>query len=122
VGDGKTKVFRPGKATLEFTNGKMKDRKFQVGVGGMDAVLIGREVDAAIGNVKIDSEFVSRRHARITLENDQLYLYDLGSASGTRVNGVTINGRTELNDNDIVEFGDSTATVKMNVAAKPAAK
>jgi pSer/pThr/pTyr-binding forkhead associated (FHA) protein len=51
-----------------------------------------------------------------------LYLYDLGSASGTRVNGVTINGRTELNDNDIVEFGDSTATVKMNVAAKPAAK
>jgi hypothetical protein len=122
VGDGKTKVFRPGKATLEFTNGKMKDRKFQVGVGGMDAVLIGREVDAAIGNVKIDSEFVSRRHARITLENDQLYLYDLGSASGTRVNGVTINGRTELNDNDIVEFGDSTATVKMNVAAKPTAK
>ncbi len=121
VGDGKTKVFRPGKATLEFTNGKLKDRKFQIGVGGMDAVLIGREVDAAIGNIKIDSEFVSRRHARITLENDQLYLYDLGSASGTRVNGAGINGRTELRDNDIVEFGDSSALVKMNAAAKPIA-
>ena len=119
VGDGKTKVFRPGKATLEFTNGKMKDKKFQVGVGGMDAVLVGREVDAVIGNIKIESEFVSRRHARITLEGDQLYLYDLGSASGTRVNGATIAGRTELKDNDTIEFGDSTATVKMNASARP---
>ena len=74
-----------------------------------------------MGNIKIDSEFVSRRHARITLESDQLFLYDLGSASGTRVNGATINGRTELRDNDIVEFGDSSALVKMNAVAKPAA-
>ena len=120
VGQNRTKVFRPGKGTLEFTTGKMKDKKFQVGVGGIDAVLIGREVDANIGNIKLESEFVSRRHARITLENDKLFLYDLGSASGTRVNGVPLQGRIELHDGDIVEFADTTAQLKMNTSAAPA--
>ena len=121
VGENRTKVFRPGKATLEFTTGKMKDKKFQVGVGGIDAVLIGREVDVSIGNIKLESEFVSRRHARITLENDKLLLYDLGSASGTRVNGVPLQGRIELNDGDIVEFADTTAQLKMNAPVKTGA-
>ena len=121
VGENRTKVFRPGKATLEFTTGKMKDKKFQVGVGGIDAVLIGREVDVSIGNIKLESEFVSRRHARITLENDKLLLYDLGSASGTRVNGVPLQGRIELNDGDLVEFADTTAQLKMNTPVKPGA-
>ena len=121
MGENRTKVFRPGKATLEFTTGKMKDKKFQVGVGGIDAVLIGREVDVSIGNIKLESEFVSRRHARITLENDKLLLYDLGSASGTRVNGVPLQGRIELNDGDIVEFADTTAQLKMNTSVKPGA-
>lgn len=120
MGDNKTKVFRAGKATLEFTTGKMKDKKFQVGVAGLDAVLLGREVDVALGNIKIESEFVSRRHARITLENDKLVLYDLGSASGTRVNGQALNGHIELQDGDVVEFADVAAQVKMNITAKTA--
>jgi pSer/pThr/pTyr-binding forkhead associated (FHA) protein len=118
--DNKTKVFRPGKASIEFSDGPMKDKKFQVGVPGIETVLVGRDVDVITGNIKVDSEFVSRRHAKITLEDNKLYLYDLGSASGTRINGVSLSGRIELRDGDMIEFADTPAVVKMT-SAIPAA-
>ena len=79
VTDNRTKVFRPGKATLEFITGAMKDKKFQVGIAGTDAITLGRDVDMNGTNIKIESEFVSRKHAKIALEGDKLFLYDLGS-------------------------------------------
>lgn len=120
VTDNRTKVFRPGKATLEFTNGAMKDKKFQVGVAGVDSITLGRDVDVVAGNIKIESEFVSRKHSKITLENDKLYVYDLGSSSGTRVNGQALTGRTELKEGDVVEFADVSAIVHMAATTKPA--
>ncbi len=120
VTDNRTKVFRPGKATLEFITGAMKDKKFQVGIAGTDAITLGRDVDMNGTNIKIESEFVSRKHAKIALEGDKLYLYDLGSSSGTRVNGAALSGRTEIKDGDVLEFADVSANVRM--AASAAAK
>ena len=121
VTDNRTKVFRAGKATLEFMTGAMKDKKFQVGIPGTEAITLGRDIDVNGTNIKIESEFVSRKHAKIALEGDKLFLYDLGSSSGTRVNGTALSGRTEIKDGDVLEFADVTATVRMAIVpAKPA--
>ena len=121
VTDNRTKVFRAGKATLEFITGAMKDKKFQVGIPGTDAITLGRDVDMNGTNIKIESEFVSRKHAKIALEGDKLYLYDLGSSSGTRVNGAALSGRTEIKEGDVLEFADVSATVRMAIAPAKAA-
>src|ERR1700676_64952 len=58
-----------------------------------EVIVIGRsqgadDVDIDLGN---DTR-VSRRHARITQENDRFWLEDLGSRHGTRLNGTEIKG------------------------------
>jgi predicted component of type VI protein secretion system len=48
---------------------------------------------------------VSRRHARFTLVNGAVFVEDLGSLTGTRVNGERISGRRRLREGDLVEIG-----------------
>lgn len=50
---------------------------------------------------------VSRRHAQITYEDGALYIEDLESTNGTRINGFELTpGRTyRLRDGDELEFG-----------------
>ena len=56
------------------------------------------------------------------MRTTKLYLYDLGSASGTRVNGVSLSGRIELRDGDMIEFADTPAVVKMTSAIPTAGR
>src|SRR5262245_29973558 len=70
-----------------------RDRPFLIvlagpGVGEMFPLkqpesIIGRANNATI---RINDEGVSRRHARLSLENNQVHILDLGSANGTFVN------------------------------------
>ncbi len=49
---------------------------------------------------------LSRRHARIFAENGEVYIADLDSKNGTKVNGVEVQQKiTKLNDNDEICFG-----------------
>src|SRR5512147_1275794 len=48
---------------------------------------------------------VSRRHARFLLVNGVAFVEDLGSLTGTRVNGEKIAARRKLRDGDLVEIG-----------------
>jgi pSer/pThr/pTyr-binding forkhead associated (FHA) protein len=50
---------------------------------------------------------VSRRHARIAVLGDELYLIDLGSTNGTRLNGARLHAHHayRLTDGDQVECG-----------------
>lgn len=48
---------------------------------------IGRGVDVAL---RIDDRWISRRHCRLTVENGEVYVRDLGSRHGTYVNGQAI--------------------------------
>jgi S1-C subfamily serine protease len=48
----------------------------------------------------------SARHAELRREGDVLYVYDLGSANGTRVNGRAASARTAVPPGAEVEFGD----------------
>lgn len=66
-----------------------------------DSVTIGREVDS---DIAIADPRVSRRHARISLENARFYISDLRSRNGTFVNNVQVQ-KHELCDRDEVKLG-----------------
>jgi diguanylate cyclase (GGDEF)-like protein len=67
-------------------------------------VVIGRAADA---DIRLQGDGVSRRHARVYLEQGELYVEDLQSANGTLVNGDRI-GRAVLRDGDRIQMGSTT--------------
>jgi len=48
---------------------------------------------------------ISRKHFEVKSEEKQFYIEDLGSANGTKLNGIDISGKgpVNLNDNDVIE-------------------
>jgi predicted component of type VI protein secretion system len=48
---------------------------------------------------------VSRRHARFTRANGSIFVEDLGSLTGTRLNGERIDSRRRVRPGDLVEIG-----------------
>ena len=70
-------------------------------------LVIGRSAGTDAG-LEDDAE-MSRRHARITRDQDgRVLIEDLGSANGTWVNGERITGPRPLNAGDIVKVGQTT--------------
>jgi DNA-binding winged helix-turn-helix (wHTH) protein len=69
--------------------------------------IVGRTVEAAV--VLTDSS-VSRRHARITIRDDEAWVEDLGSKNGTFVNGRRIDC-APIAPHDVVEFAGATASL-----------
>jgi anti-sigma regulatory factor (Ser/Thr protein kinase) len=57
-------------------------------------------------NVQLLSRAVSRRHAGFEPRPDGIYVYDLGSANGIKVNEKKVVGNHCLIDNDVVLVGD----------------
>ena len=57
---------------------------------------------------------VSRRHAVLSLQDTYLYIEDLGSTNGTRINGFQLTPRQKyrLRDGDEVEFARLRTTVR----------
>lgn len=69
-----------------------------------DTVIIGRHQDC---NLVLKSERgASRKHARITVQNGNVVIMDLGSLNGTLVNGREISRAVQLADGDIVIFDE----------------
>jgi DNA-binding winged helix-turn-helix (wHTH) protein len=64
--------------------------------------VVGRERDA---DVRIDDPSVSRRHARIVVDGDNVALEDLESKNGTRVGGAPVSQVVHLTRGDVVVFG-----------------
>lgn len=62
---------------------------------------IGRDASA---DLKLTDRSVSRHHAVIKCENETLTISDMGSTSGTDVNGVKISGTT-VSNRDIITIG-----------------
>ena len=65
-------------------------------------MVLGREAGQP-GTIESDS--VSRRHARLTWDGRDAMLEDLGSKNGTFLGGVRISGAVALKDGDEVRFG-----------------
>ena len=72
-----------------------------IAIGPTESVL-GRALDA---DIRFDVPGVSRRHARIVVDGDQVALEDLGSQNGTYLRGERITGRATLADGDEVRLG-----------------
>jgi hypothetical protein len=68
-----------------------------------DAVTLGRALDCDIAVV---TPQVSRQHARLFVEDGQLYVEDLGSSNGTIVNGRRIEERRALHHDDELRLHD----------------
>ena len=69
---------------------------------GADDVLIGRHPECG---VQLESNAVSRRHARVFDEGGGYAIEDLGSGNGTFVNGQKIEGPTQLKPQDRIKLG-----------------
>src|SRR6476620_6943580 len=76
---------------------------------GVD-VTFGRSRGAT---VTVESEKVSRMHARVRRSGDLIEVEDLGSRNGTRVNGDKIEGIVKVTNGDEISIGAILAVVGM---------
>jgi serine phosphatase RsbU (regulator of sigma subunit)/pSer/pThr/pTyr-binding forkhead associated (FHA) protein len=86
-----------------------------------DEMIMGRHSDC---DIHLDSNMVSRKHARVVRENSKWYVEDLGSGNGTAVNSQRITSRVPLKHDDrikvgpmLLRFEDTTASAGKPVAA-----
>ena len=97
------------------------ENRTTLGVSVTDEMLVGRE-DSRLGQMpEIDlapfdglTNGVSREHARIHYEDATLYIEDLDSTNGTRINGFQLKPhlRYRLRDGDELEFGRLRAVLR----------
>ncbi|WP_019674072.1 FHA domain-containing protein [Psychrobacter lutiphocae] len=78
-----------------------------------DGLTVGRGSD---NNVVIDNEQVAEQHAKLSLENGQLYVTDLGSETGTLVNSIqtTANEAHLVETDDVLTFGQVRVLAHLN--------
>jgi pSer/pThr/pTyr-binding forkhead associated (FHA) protein len=86
---------------LRFISGKYQGGEFPVVADRQ--VIVGRSSDL---DMVLVEDMVSRKHARITVQGDQIWIEDLGSTNGTFVNGEKIK-RASLKEGDRVLIGTS---------------
>jgi two-component system, cell cycle response regulator len=104
---GKAEAFGP-------QPGAKRDRPYFIVLAGSnigkmfkvsgDSVVIGRSSDAQI---RLEDDGISRKHARVFIENGDLWIEDLKSANGTIINGRAID-RQRLADGDKLQVGATT--------------
>ena len=93
---------RPEKAfALRFISGKYQGGEFPL--PGEGEIVIGRSSEL---DMVLVEDMVSRRHSKITVTNDQIFIQDLGSTNGTFVNGEKIK-RARLSEGDRILIGTS---------------
>ncbi|MCS6976720.1 MAG: SpoIIE family protein phosphatase [Gemmatales bacterium] len=67
-----------------------------------DEIVLGRMSSV---DLRLESREVSRLHARISRVNNRFFLEDLGSSNGTFVNGMRVQQRIELREQDQIRIG-----------------
>jgi pSer/pThr/pTyr-binding forkhead associated (FHA) protein len=77
---------------------------------------VGRSCECQLA---LDDPMISRRHAVFVATDDKLFVEDLGSRNGVKVNQLRINGRVELNSGDVVTIGSQDLVVHQGGAAEP---
>ena len=108
-----TTYFRKGEDTQDYRwivsaeTGPLAGLSFAV----TKPLMMGRSLDCDIAMV---SPQVSRNHARLDLDDEQLTIEDLGSANGTVVNGKSAEGCQPLHNDDEVRFHDIVFRVTEN--------
>lgn len=91
-------------AWLVLQDGPHEGREFRLG----EVTTIGRIGD---NDIVLDDTAVSRRHAKIRLEDGAFTIYDLGATNPTEVNGQEI-GKHQLVDGDRIKIGETKLVFK----------
>lgn len=78
-----------------------------------DEITVGRQE----GNtVRLTEQNISRRHARFVREQGVLFVEDLGSHNGIKLNGALLAEKTALKDGDQISIGDYKLGLKIDEA------
>lgn len=78
----------------------------------------GATIGRQSGNtIVLDDARLSRQHLRLDLRDGGVVVTDLGSANGTRLNGVLVSGTQPLRPGDRLQLGDTTLTLEGSAAA-----
>ncbi|MCA9673700.1 MAG: DUF4388 domain-containing protein [Kofleriaceae bacterium] len=91
---------------LRFISGKYQGGEFPLRMNR--EIIIGRSSDL---DMVLVEDMVSRRHAKITTTEGDIYIQDMGSTNGTFVNGEKIAGRARLTEGDRILVGTSIIKV-----------
>ena len=91
----------PKRYALRFISGKYQGGEFPLHPNR--EIVIGRSSDL---DMVLVEDMVSRKHAKISVSDDQIVIQDLGSTNGTFVNGERIK-KTRLRENDRILVGTS---------------
>jgi len=67
-----------------------------------NGLLIGRSSDCYLC---LADEFISAKHCRIFLENEELFIEDLGSTNGTFIDGIQVGKKSSLESGQKVQIG-----------------
>lgn len=109
--DGTQVLITKATKLIGYLGVKGTDETFKLErTGTIDEWIFGRALNK--GNSDVDCELkgnaVSRVHFKISIENDDFYIEDLGSSNGTTVNGMKlgVNKPVELFDKSKVKAGD----------------
>lgn len=84
--------------------------QFILNVGGREIELkegertIGRSAEA---DILIEHETASRKHARIIVEGNRVFIVDLNSRNGTFLNGKPVKERVEIKPGDAIALGEA---------------
>ena len=79
-----------------------------------DEITIGRKE----GNtIRLTERNVSRRHAKLVKQNGQVFVEDLGSYNGIKVNNHKIDGRVAVQEGDKIVIGDYILALKLDSPA-----
>lgn len=102
----------PAKAyALRFISGKYQGGEFPL--PGEGEIVIGRSSEL---DMVLVEDMVSRRHSKITVTPEQIFIQDLGSTNGTFVNGEKIK-RARLSEGDRILIG--TSIIKLVATEEP---
>jgi len=82
-------------------------RTYPLGIG---STVIGRGDQASL---RLPDVGISRRHARIDYDGNQVVLTDLGSTNGSMVNGQRVSA-VALNPGDMIQIGTTTLTFRVD--------
>jgi hypothetical protein len=93
---------KPAKGfALRFISGKYQGGEFPLPAN--HEIVVGRSSEL---DMVLVEDMVSRRHAKISVADDQIFIQDLGSTNGTFVNGEKIK-RARLQEGDRILIGTS---------------
>ena len=110
IGDGDFIRIDDGVETVSegvlfvFSSADSDNKWHTLSLTGKQALSIGREeaCDITLSHIS-----VSKRHARITREQDGFYIEDTGSTNGVIVNNCRIAGKVRLHEKDVIAITNS---------------